>query len=129
MVHMQNTVHVTYHVLSGPGPIRVELRPLIHFRSHSASVSEPLQEPYQLTITGERYEISAAPDFPPLRLLLQSTNGAFTVNRETVQSIFYRSEAERGYDSQGVLWSPGYFSAELQSGQQATLIASTEIVG
>jgi predicted glycogen debranching enzyme len=43
-----------------------------------------------------------------------------------VQSIFYRSEAERGYVSQGVLWSPGYFSAELHPGQKVTLIASTE---
>jgi len=126
MVHMQNTIHVTYHLLSGPGPIRVELRPLISFRSHSAAVSEPLQEPYQLTITGERYEICSTPDFPPLRFLLQSHAGSFTVDREMVQSIFYRSEAERGYESQGVLWSPGYFSAELQVGQQVTSIASTE---
>ena len=126
MVHMQNTVHVTYDALSGPGPVRLELRPLIYFRSHSAPVSDRFQEAYQLTIIGERYEISAAPDFPPLRLLLESADGAFSVNRETVQSIFYRSEAERGYESQGVLWSPGYFSAELHPGQQVTLIASTE---
>jgi len=126
MVHMQNTVHLTYHLLSGPGSLRLELRPLMNFRSHSAPVSEPLQEPYQLSITGERYEISAAPDFPPLRLLLQSAAGAFTVDRETVHSIFYRSEVERGYESQGVLWSPGYFSAELHPGQKVTLIASTE---
>jgi predicted glycogen debranching enzyme len=126
MVHMQNTVHLTYHLLSGPGPLRLELRPLMNFRSHAAPVSDPLEEPYQLTITGERYEISAAPPFPPLRLLLQREGGAFTVDRETVRSIFYRSEAERGYESQGVLWSPGYFSAELHPGQKVTLIASTE---
>jgi predicted glycogen debranching enzyme len=126
MVHMQNTVHVTYHMLSGSGPVRLELRPLTYFRSHSAPVSEPLHEPYQLTITGDRYEISASPDCPPLRLLLQSANGAFTVDRETVQSIFYRHEAERGYESQGVLWTPGYFSAELHPGQKVTIIASTE---
>jgi predicted glycogen debranching enzyme len=98
----------------------------MHFRPHSAPVSTPLQEPYQLTITGERYEISASPDVPPLRLLLQSAEGDFTVDRETVRSIFYQSEAERGYEPQGVLWSPGYFSAELRPGQQVTLIASTE---
>jgi predicted glycogen debranching enzyme len=126
LVHMQNTVHATYHLLSSPGPVRLELRPLVLFRPHSAPVSVPLQEPYQLTITGDRYEISASPDFPPLRLLLQSAEGDFTVDRETVHSIFYRSEAERGYESQGVLWSPGYFSAELHPGQEVTLIASTE---
>jgi predicted glycogen debranching enzyme len=126
MAHMQNTIHVTYHLLSGPGPLWLELRPLMNFRSHSAPVSEPLQEPYQLTIIGERYEISASPTFPPLRLLLQSPAGALTVDRETVRSIFYPSESERGYESLGVLWSPGYFSAELQPGQEVTLIASTE---
>jgi predicted glycogen debranching enzyme len=126
MVHMQNTVHASYHLLSGAGPVRLELRPLMLFRPHSASVSEPLQEPYQLTIIGERYEISALPNFPPLRFVLQSADGDFTVDRETVRSIFYRSEAERGYESQGVLWSPGYFSAELHPGQKVTLIASTE---
>jgi predicted glycogen debranching enzyme len=126
MVHMQNTVHVTYRVLSGSDPVRLELRPLIHFRPHSASVSEPLQEPYQLTITGDRYEISASSNFPPLRLLLQSAEGDITVNREIVRSILYRSEEERGYDSQGVLWNPGYFSTELHPGHEVTLIASTE---
>ena len=126
LVHMQNTVHVTYHLLSGPGPLRMELRPLMNFRSHAAPVSEPLQEPYQLTITGERYEISASPTLPPLRLLLQSAAGAFAVNRETIHSVFFRSESERGYESQGMLWSPGYFSTELHPGQQVTLSASTE---
>ncbi|HSF34395.1 MAG TPA: amylo-alpha-1,6-glucosidase [Candidatus Tectomicrobia bacterium] len=126
MVHMQNTVHASYRLLSGEDPVRLELRPLMLFRPHNAPVSEPLQEPYQLSIIGERYELSASPNFPPLRLLLQSTDGDFTVDRETVRSIFYRSEAERGYESQGVLWSPGYFSAELHPGQKVTLIASTE---
>jgi predicted glycogen debranching enzyme len=126
LVHMQNTVHATYHLLSGSGPVRLELRPLMLFRSHSAPVSMPLQEPYQLSITGARYEVSASPVIPPLRLLLQSAADGFIVDRGTLHSIFYQSEEERGYESQGMLWSPGYFSAELRPGQQVTLIASTE---
>ena len=35
-------------------------------------------------------------------------------------------EARRGYDSQGVLWSPGYFSGYLRPDSDVTLIASTE---
>jgi predicted glycogen debranching enzyme len=126
MVHMQNTVHVSYRVLSGDAPVWLELRPLMHFRPHSAPVSAPLQEPYQLTITGERYEISASPSFPPLRLLLQSAQGNITVNREIIRNVLYRSEADRGYDSQGALWNPGYFSAELHAGHEVSFIASTE---
>ncbi|HZF39649.1 MAG TPA: amylo-alpha-1,6-glucosidase, partial [Blastocatellia bacterium] len=40
--------------------------------------------------------------------------------------LFYRVEARRGYDSQGALWSPGYFGVELWPDRDATLIASTE---
>src|SRR4051812_45908469 len=32
--HLQNTVHVSYRLLSGPGPVRLELRPSLHFRAH-----------------------------------------------------------------------------------------------
>jgi predicted glycogen debranching enzyme len=126
LAHMQNTVYVTYRVLHSSGPIGLRLRPLMLFRAHGAEVSEPPQEPYQLSIIGERYEISAPSEFPPLRLLMQSAQGDFTVDRETVRSVFYRREAERGYDSHGVLWSPGYFSSTLEAGEQATVIASTE---
>jgi predicted glycogen debranching enzyme len=40
--------------------------------------------------------------------------------------VLYRVEESRGYESQGSLWSPGYFRADLDAGQDATLVASTE---
>jgi predicted glycogen debranching enzyme len=43
-----------------------------------------------------------------------------------VRDLFYRREAERGYEAQGSLWSPGYFGAKLGPGQDVTLTASTE---
>jgi predicted glycogen debranching enzyme len=54
------------------------------------------------------------------------TRSALTVDGGTVRTIFYRAEARRGYDAQDALWSPGYFSADLLPGQDATLVASTE---
>jgi predicted glycogen debranching enzyme len=126
LTHMQNTVHVTYRLLSSPGPVHLHLRPLMLFRSHSAEVGQGLEEPYQLLITGEHYEVSAPAPFPPLRLLLQNAEGSFTVDRATIHGVFYRGEAERGYESQSVLWSPGYFSAPLEAGQHVTLSGSTE---
>jgi predicted glycogen debranching enzyme len=126
LLHMQNTVCISYRVTSGSGPMRLELRPSLHFRTHNAPVNEPLQESYRVTIAGERYEISASPDLPPLRMLLHGAGGALTVDGGSVRNVFYRKEAERGYEARGVLWSPGYFSAALFPGQDVTLIASTE---
>jgi predicted glycogen debranching enzyme len=127
--YMQNTVHITYRVVSGAGPVRLELHPSMHFRGHEAPVNTPFQGPYTLTISGERYEICAAPELPTLRMLFYGTrDGArstLTVDG-MVRTIFYRAEARRGYDPRDALWSPGYFSADLLPGQDATLVASTE---
>ena len=38
----------------------------------------------------------------------------------------YRTEAERGYEARGWVWSPGYFTAELRPDCAVTLIAGTE---
>src|SRR5262249_43207897 len=123
LLHMQNTIHVAYRLASGSGPVRLELRPSLHFRAHNVPVSAPLQEPYEITAAGERYEISASGDLPSLRLLLCAAKGAFTLDGGTVRKLFFRTEARRGYEAYGALWSPGYFSAELSPGQDATVIA------
>jgi predicted glycogen debranching enzyme len=126
MPYMQNTVYITYHVVSGAEPVRLELRPLMHFRPHGLPVSEPLQGSYVLAMSEDRYEVSASPNLPGLRLYLQGTEGTLTVDREIVRDLFYRKEAESGYEAYGSLWSPGYFSTQLVPGQEVTLIASTE---
>ena len=54
--YMQNTVHITYRVVSGAGPVRLELHPSMHFRGHEAPVNTPFQGPYTLTIRGEKQE-------------------------------------------------------------------------
>ena len=38
--HLQNTVHVSYRVISGETPLRLELRPAFDFRHHEAPVDE-----------------------------------------------------------------------------------------
>ncbi len=127
MPHMQNTVHITYHLLSGPGTVKLEIRPSVNFRSHDASVSQPPSLPYELSIIGDRYEISEPvhPGLRSLRMLVHGQNATFTVEGGTLQEMFYRREADRGYDARGMLWSPGYFSTDLSYSRDATLVAST----
>jgi predicted glycogen debranching enzyme len=126
MPHLQNTVYVTYQLVAGAGPLRLELRPLMNFRPHSLSVGEPLQGAYELTMSEGRYEVSGSPDLPPLCLCFRGAEGTLIVDREIVRNLFYRTEAERGYEPYGSLLSPGYFSTLLAPGQEVSLVASTE---
>ncbi|MEP7340279.1 MAG: amylo-alpha-1,6-glucosidase [Acidobacteriota bacterium] len=127
MPHLQNTVHIAWRLLSETDSVKLQLRPGFYFRPHEGLVSEPLTEPYMLTIVGDRYEISSSrPDYPTLRLNIDSVHARLTLDRGILDNQFYTIEAHRGYDSQGVLWSPGYFTTELSPGRFTTLTASTE---
>ena len=124
--HEQNTVHVRYRLVAGEGTLRLKLRPSLHFRSHDAPVSEQQVGPYTVSAVDHRYEIRSDPSMPPLRLYLHAQRPAFTVEHTEMQGILYSVEESRGYDSHGVLWSPGYFRADLTRDRTVTLVASTE---
>ena len=111
--HLQNTVQVTYRLLSGLGPARLELRPSVNFRPHEDSVSRSITAPYTLTVVGQRHEIAGPPDLPPLRLFTYGQGSALTLDGGVLRDVRYRVEADRGYESRGALWSPGYFSVDL----------------
>lgn len=126
MLHRQNTMHLTYRLLAGEGTLQLRLRPALTFRPHEGRVSDPLDEPYTLTLVEDRYEIRGRESYPPLRLQLLGEAAALTLERGLIHDQYYRIEAWRGYDAQGVLWSPGYFTTKLTAGTEATLLASTE---
>jgi predicted glycogen debranching enzyme len=124
--HGQNTVHVTYRLVEGRGPIRLKVRPSMHFRSYEGPVNLPLTQPYTLTIVNDRIDITAGGNLPALHLHLHGTRPAFTVEGMLLRQLLYRIESQRGYDSVGDLWSPGYFRVDLLPDQPVTLTASTE---
>lgn len=126
LLYGQNTVHIAYRLLSHQENVKIQLRPLMHFRAHERPVSEPANEYYHLSIQGERHEISATTMSPVLRLVLRGETVSFTHDGGSKQEIFFEKEAERGYEARGVLWSPGYFQASLSLQKEITFIASTE---
>lgn len=126
LVHMQNTVYVAYRLVEGAGTLRIKARPSVHFRSHEAPVSGPDAAAYALHAASGRYEIVGPGPFPPLRLRLWGSRAAFTVDDSPLHDVWYRIEANRGYDHQGRLWSPGFFRADLCAGSDVTLVASVE---
>ena len=126
LVYRQNTMHVRYRLVSGPAPVRLTLRPTLHFRPHEAPVSESLGGPYTITATEDRYEISAGADRPQLRLQVHGEHAAFTLDGKQLQDVLYRVEENRGYQASGALWSPGYFRIDLEPGRDAIVVAATE---
>ena len=126
LVHGQNTVFITYELLSAQDVVHLELRPSVHFRRHEDNVSEPLQEDYTLTIQNRRYVVSTTGPFDPLHLYVHADVSSFVHEGGSIREIDYLTEAGRGYPAHGSLWSPGAFKVELRPGRTATLVASAE---
>src|SRR5207302_1304966 len=118
--------HISYHLVSNHEGVRLELRPSVHFRGHEHPVNEGSLENYRFSAIGDQYEISNSESAPRLRLVLRGDLASFTYDGGTRREIFYQKEADRGYQSRGLLWSPGHFSVTLHPHRDATLMGSTE---
>ncbi len=127
MPHRRNTVHVLYRLVAGHGPVRLKLRPSVHFRGHDDPVSTRTPEPYTLTAIDRRYELAApGSPYPTLRLWVEGDGAGFTLDGVKSPEILYRVEEDRGYEGVGVLWSPGVFRVTLRREREASLTGSTE---
>ncbi|MFL6257071.1 MAG: amylo-alpha-1,6-glucosidase [Pyrinomonadaceae bacterium] len=126
MVHSQNTVHVTYQLIEGEGPLRLKLRPALQFRPYEEQVHVSANEPYTVTSIEDRLEVCTGHTYPPLRLKIFGLRATFSLDGGKLQNIHYRTEERRGYVHTGELWSPGYFSVDVTKETTATLVGSTE---
>ncbi len=125
LIHLQNTVHVSYRLLSSDTPVRLRLQPSMHFRPHEAPVNTVIDEPYVVTAIDGHYEVTGK-HLLSLKLKVEGQRAKFTLDSQIVSNIFFRIESRRGYESIGDLWSPGYFKVDLHPEKVATLVASTE---
>jgi predicted glycogen debranching enzyme len=125
MSYSQNTSVIAYRLVEG-GPCRLELRPALQFRGHDEPVSARVPDAYALTAIGTRLELAAPPPLPPLRLQLHGPRTSFVIEPIAVPDLVYTTEESRGYASRGNLYSPGRCRVDLEPGDHAALIASTE---
>jgi predicted glycogen debranching enzyme len=127
MPYQQNTTCMIFDLVSAPHPVRLRLQPSINFRPHEEIVSVPPPERWTLENPGAgRWEICGAPEYPPLRLLLAGRDPHLEDDGSPREHAIYRLERDRGYESEGPLWSPGAFEVTLDPGESAALIISTE---
>lgn len=126
MVHLQNTIHITYTLKKSSGICRLHLRPYIQFRGHNAAFESGKSSDYTLMGRQKRFEIISPADYPSLKLTTEGSPSTLTLDGGVIREVIHRVEAGRGYDSAGQFWIPGHFSADLTQGESVTLIASAE---
>jgi predicted glycogen debranching enzyme len=131
LAYRQNTVYVRYRLLEspsgadGPAGVWLSLRPAMHFRAQDAPVSRPI-DPYTLSLTGNRFEVSTGSLLPSLKMRVDGENPTFEFFPEKQEMVNYRWEAARGYEAHGTLWSPGHVKVHLTRETPSALVASTE---
>ena len=127
MPNRQNTVYILYKLLGQAGPVRLGIRPAFHFRPHDSAVNWGAAQNYGVTARGDRYEFSNDSELPPLRLTVHGNSSGLALDHQLNQSVFYQAESDRGYECEGWLWSPGYFTLELKQDTVTGMVASTEM--
>ncbi len=126
MVHLQNTIHITYTLKKGSGVCKLHLRPYIQFRGHNSAFENGISDDYTLVARQNRFEIISPARYPSLKLTTEGVPSSMSLDGGVVREVIHRVEADRGYDSVGQFWIPGHMSAQLSQGDSVTLIASAE---
>ncbi|HEX5318118.1 MAG TPA: amylo-alpha-1,6-glucosidase [Stellaceae bacterium] len=127
LISGHNMVHINFRLMSGERPVRLRLRPFVNFRALEAPVSDRVALGYAITARGPLYEIAAGPDLPILRITtVGGSRVRFIADGGSRHDSVFPMEAQRGYESHGEEWSPGYFDAGVSKGEGICLIAATE---
>lgn len=123
-IHGQNTVCVTYQLVEGNEPIDLIFRPYFNFRHHEDPVTHT-QEPIEFSVNEGIYQINLPNNLPSFQIA-PSKQVNFTSEDHVLENVYYRVEAERGYESIGNQRSAGYFTTTLHKGESICFLASSE---
>jgi predicted glycogen debranching enzyme len=125
MVHGGNTTVITYRVLSAASSrVTLELRPLIAFREYHSLMHENGAIDKDVMASPNLLSIAADRGLPPLYL----AHNADEVEDQGFwyRNFIYRVERERGLDHAEDLFNPVVLRFDLQEGETAAVIASTD---
>ena len=111
-LHGQNTVHVTYKLISDQERIQLRAKAVHNFAAmNTRSIMDPTKT-IALPLR-DRDEITRPDMLPTLRLVMRGENAAFTYDGGTRREIFYPKEAEPRLRIQRAALESGSFSVEL----------------
>lgn len=111
-------------------PVRLILRPDLEDRSNHATTKAytGLEHRWPAAVRPQPEGFLFTPE-PDRTLTLRAPGSSFTVEPEWQYMVRRPFEASRGLDGDSDLFSPGYFSLELQPGVAATLEAGIDTPG
>ncbi len=123
MVHGSNTTCVGYRLSRGSAPVQLEITPLLSYRSfHEIESGSGKRADIRVNESAVRVQFdgTASP-------ILVSMEGAeFDLGGEWWWNFHFREETARGLRDTGDLYTAGTFRIELQPGEDAILVASSE---
>jgi predicted glycogen debranching enzyme len=128
-IHGENTTVVLYEVKSAPGPVSLELRPLVAHRDYHAlqHANDAIRFANASFLDGV---FRAKPYDGAPELFLQVPGSSFTAKPDWYFRFEYALEMERGLDAHEDLFCYGAFRRELASGDRFGVIVSTgEVAG
>ncbi len=115
LIHLQNTIQMTYTYIKGPHPVKLVWQPFISLRHHEDSVETALSHNYQVNTKDQKFFAVVAEELPHIHI--NSSDQALYIREPTLlKQVFYRIEFERGYDYIGEISSPGFMEIHLQPG-------------
>lgn len=119
VLHGKNAVVVSYRLAAGR-EAELRVRPLLAPRPmHSdPSLCEPAGQ-----FESDRHGFSIS---KPASMRVCAYGATFTSSPEKYRNMEYRVEQERGYPYSETLCSPGYFSAQLEKGDELHIVSSLE---
>jgi predicted glycogen debranching enzyme len=126
MCRGRNAVLIRYRLVEAPGTVGLIVRPMVNCRDYHHLMRENAQFDTTPSLSGARdvVRMQPYPGAPPLSL---SFPGAYFERwGDWYRSFEYPREAERGLDFREDLYSPGFFSRELDPGQTCWLVAAVE---
>jgi len=123
-VHGENTTLVTYELVEAPGPITLELRPLLAYRGyHDLQRANDAIGVANATFRDGIFTARPYPGTPPL--VLSMPGCTFEARPDWYFHFEYERELERGLDAHEDLFCHGVFRRELHAGESFGVIGST----
>ncbi len=122
-LHTSDRLMIKYTLLEATSPTRLRLRPFLAFRSiDSLSRANMFASGHSTPVEGG---VSVTPysDMPTLYMQIDSPN-EFLPAPDWYYNFKYAKEAERGYESQEDLLTPGIFEMDIAKGQSIIVSCS-----
>lgn len=126
MPHGLNAVVVRYRLLAGSGTTSLILRPLATCRDHHHLMRQHPGFDTAAELGGARDLVAMRPYRSGPTLYLWCPQAYFEVWGDWYYNFEYPAEAARGLDSHEDLYSPGFFTCDLEAGESRYLVASVD---